>query len=467
MAEVSIEYPSHLPTAAVMSGAARSLAALPETSEREDVLSTLFKLIDAVIAAPTDMKKRRVKKGNETFHRKVGRHESALQFLRSAGFVDSTDPEMGPVLSMPVAYIVRLTDAHHCLVSAAQLAGLPAPGMPACPVFNPYSASSTSMDSTRQPKVPKAFKDESERIAKELKDKEAALKAKVESSPPVPLKPSVFWSAAGRRLEDVVKETGSVDDSEKGDSAIVGGQLGSVKAAINGSNIKFESADKKALDKLGKKVVHEFCILRVTCPDKSVLEVHFRAADSGEYVLAQVEPLLAPHIREASWYLYQSPPMKKLAGKEKLNKAGFCPGANLYLGFESTTKPPAPYFEATLQATLGAPPQDQGRGVNGIQCPFSGEAMGWGKGNKLGADAAAQRSGAAAAGAPSEAAAAPADATMGAAPADSSAAPAAPAATPLYGGEGQRLGGGSSAAAAPGYATAPASAPMEVDSSAQ
>jgi len=422
MAEVSIEYPNHLPTSAMMATSARGVCALAEASDREDAVSTLFKLVHSVLATPTDAKKRRVKKGNETFHRKVGRHDCAVEFLRACGFVDSDDPDAGreghgALLSMPVAYIVRLTDAHHSLASAAEQARLLAPPLPACPVFNPYASSSTALNSTSQPKVSNGFREETERIERELKEREAALKAKVDSAPPVPLNPSVFWASAGVRLEEIIRVTASTGDVEKGDNGIIGEQLSNVKAAVNGTNVKFESANKRALVELNKKRVHQFCIIRVTCPDKSVLQVHFRACDKGEHVLSQIAPLLAPHIQATSWYLYQSPPMKKLLAKETLAQAGFPPGANLYIGFDGE-KPGPPFFEASLQATLGPVPQDQGRGVNAIAGHLSGEAMGWGAGQTVGeAETPA-----------SQVAAAPAVASV----------PIAP----LYGGAGQRLGGG-------------------------
>lgn len=427
MSEVSVEYPSHLPTAAVMAEAARRCCALPE-GDREDCVATLFKLIDAVIATPTEAKKRRVKKANATIHQKVARHSCALEFLRSVGFLDGDDPEAGAdgrgaLLEMPVAFIVRLTDGHHSLASAATQASLPVPPLPACPVFNPYASSSTALNSTSQPKVPQSFKNETERVERELREREAALKAKVECAPPVPLNPSVFWAAAGRRLEEIVKETAAIGEEEKGDNNIIGDSLSNVKAAINGTNLKFESANKRALTQLSSKKVHEFCILRVTCPDKSVLQVHFRARDKGDHVLSQIGPLLAPHVRSASWYLYQSPPLKRLETKETLVQAGFPPGANLYLGFDGE-KASAPFFEPSLQAKLGPAPQDHGRGVNGVANPFSGEAMGWGQGQKLGSAPAAASTATAPTAAP------------GTSPS------AAPAATQIYGGQGNRLGGG-------------------------
>jgi hypothetical protein len=385
-AEVSIEFPAHLPTSAVMANAARELAALP-ISDREDALQTLFKVVDNVLSAPSDVKKRRLKKSNETFNRKVGRHKCAVDFLGAVGFVESDDPEAGEegrgaLLSMPVAYIVRLTDAHHSLVSAAEQAGLAAPPLPHCPVFNPYASHRQGLDPTRQVKVPSAYSQEAERVAKEIKDREATLKAKVEKAAPVALRPSVLWAAAGRRLEEILRETADVGDEEKGDSSIVGSQLGHVKNALAGAQT-FVSADKRRLETLSKKRIHENCILRVNCPDKSVLQVHFRSADRGEYVMSQIAPLLAPHIQAASWYVYQSPPLKKLAAKETLSEAGFSPGANLYLGFDGD-KPGPPYFEASLQAQLGSPPEDAERAVNAIPANFTGEAMGWGKGQRLG-----------------------------------------------------------------------------------
>ncbi|CAE8699468.1 unnamed protein product [Polarella glacialis] len=156
--------------------------------------------------------------------------------------------------------------------------------------------------------------------------------------------------------------------------------MAAAKSAISGSNSKFESADKKRLAELLTKKVHQMAILRVTCPDKSVLQVHFRSADTGEHVLEQIKPLLAEHVRERSWYIYQSPPLQKIQPKVTLVKAGFAPGANLYLGFDGE-KPAPPFFEPGLVRQLGAPPQVLG----GVVAPtFSGEAMGWGSGQSLG-----------------------------------------------------------------------------------
>eukprot|EP00928_Gymnodinium_smaydae_P023647 TRINITY_DN19435_c0_g2_i5.p2 TRINITY_DN19435_c0_g2~~TRINITY_DN19435_c0_g2_i5.p2 ORF type:complete len:119 (+),score=25.42 TRINITY_DN19435_c0_g2_i5:489-845(+) len=78
--------------------------------------------------------------------------------------------------------------------------------------------------------------------------------------------------------------------------------------------------------------------------------------------------------------------MKRLGARESLNAAGLTPGANMYLGFDGA-KPAAPYLEASLVAQLGPAPEVRGVNAYGgveIKPTFSGEAMGWGAGQKLG-----------------------------------------------------------------------------------
>merc|ERR1712187_886085 len=156
---------------------------------------------------------------------------------------------------------------------------------------------------------------------------------------------------------------------------------------------KFANADKKRLADLQRKKVYEFCVLRIICPDKSVLQVHFRAADKGQDILNKLQPLFSPTVQASSWYIYQSPPLKKLAPGETLAKAGLTPGANMYLGFDGE-KPGPPFLEPGLVAQLGPAPEVPGRGVAGHS--FSGEAMGWGAGQRLGSAPSASSAAAAA-----------------------------------------------------------------------
>lgn len=388
MAEVSFDVPSGLPDAMVLLTSAQMLMAMQEAADRDEAVQTIFKLMHGVLASPEDPKKRKVRKSNETFNRKVGRHTAALDFLRAAGFLVCDDPDapegegVGGLLHMRVAYLARLTDAHHTLAQASQQAGLTVPPLPGGG-FNPYQSNVQLADTTRATKVPEGWKTEAERVRDEVKKRQREMVEKVREAPPVDLQPTTFWLSAGRRLEDVIRAAAEepLDEAKAADNVLLQEQVALAKAAIAGPS-KFESADKRRLAELSRKSVHQSCILRVICPDKSVLQAHFRAADRGEHVYAQLAPLMAPGIIESGWYLYQSPPMKRLSPKDTLAAAGLTPGANMYLGFEGQ-KPSPPFFIPSLADQLGPVPESQG----GVTEPasFNGEAMGWGQGRKLGA----------------------------------------------------------------------------------
>merc|ERR1712232_902564 len=116
---------------------------------------------------------------------------------------------------------------------------------------------------------------------------------KVDLAPPMPLNPSAFWLSAGKRLEDVVREGADPMEDRAADNALLQDQVAAAKQCLQQTST-FESAEKKRLAELSKKKVHARCILRVICPDKSVLQVTFRAGDKGDHVVAQITPLLAP-----------------------------------------------------------------------------------------------------------------------------------------------------------------------------
>merc|ERR1719336_990999 len=354
--------PEDLPDASLLGKAAQRLIAIPEEAERREAIATLFKLVDGILAAPEEAKKRRVKKANETFNRKIGRFVAGVDFLRACGFLEGDDPDASDgvgqngLLLMPVAHLMRLTDAHHTLAQSARGAGLPVPELPATG-FNPFSSTVQAADTTSTAKASQSWKGETERLRDEVKKRQRLMKEKVEMAPPIDLQPTAFWLSGGRKLEEVIRETAHASSEEgAADNALLLAQVASAKAALQGTKAKFESADKKLLSDLSRKKVHEFCILRVVCPDRSVLQAHFRSRDRGDQVLALLAPLLAPHVREAGWYIYQSPPLRRLNPQESLVQAGFAPGANLYLGFEGGNRPEPPYLAADLVSQLGAPP---------------------------------------------------------------------------------------------------------------
>lgn len=383
MAEVSYDVPNGFPDAVAMLLAAQKLAAI-EVADREDAIQTIFKLVDGVLASPEDVRKRRIKKANETFHQKAGRHPAAVEFLRCVGFLDGDDPEdpagegKDALLTMPVAFLPRLTDSHHTLAMVAKEAGIAAPPLPSSG-FNPYQSSSSASDTTRSTKAPDGWKSEAEKLREEVKKRQREMEEKVQECPAVELRPSAFWLSAGLRLEEVIKSVAEQEEEKGADSALLQAQVAASKATIAGPVGKFESADRRRLAELSKKQVYQSAVLRVICPDKSVLQAHFRASTKGSEVIEEVARHLAPHVASSSWYLYESPPLKRLSLKDTLTAAGLTPGAGLYLGFDGS-KPGPPYLEPSLVAQLGPAPLTQG--VTGHS--FSGEAMGWGSGHRLG-----------------------------------------------------------------------------------
>jgi len=419
IAEVSYDIPSNLPDATQLLVASKKLASMDDVAARDEAIQTVFKLIHNVLGDLENVKKRTVKKTNETFHRKAGRHEAAVTFLRAAGFLEADDPDAaeggkGALLSMPVAYIARLTDAHHTLAKEAADVGLEVSNLPGS-AFNPYSSGITKVDTTRSAKAPESWKTEADRVREDVKKRQRELVEVVECAPPVELRPAAFWLNAGRRLEEVVQET-AAEDVEAPDGNLLKDQVMSAKTALSGGS-SFKSADKQLLADLSRKRVYAKCILRVVCPDKSVLQVQFRSAEKGDKVLEALAPLFAPSVREARWYIYQSPPMRRFSARETLAQAGFGPGASMFLGFDAE-KPGPPYLEASLVEQLGPSRPDAA-----VVSPagFTGEAMGWGAGQKLGAAPASSE------GVGGEAEAAPA----------------------AFPGGGHRLGGGAADAASP------------------
>lgn len=343
-----------------------------------------------MLAAPEDMKKRNLRKANEAFHRKVGRHAAAVDFLVGVGFTEIDDPDTpgqagrNALLAMPVAYLSRLTDAHHTLALVAQRGGVVAPPLPSNG-FNPYRAGVQKTDMSNGVVGAKAWRDKTERLHNEVKMMQQELQQKVEAAPSVELRPTAFWLAGGRRLEEVIRETAKKPAEDPSTDHALLMQFASSKVAASGAKDTFESADKRRLAELSRARVHDTCVLRVIFPDKSVLQANFRAGDKGDHVMAHLGPLLAPHVRKASWYIYQSPPMKRLSSTETLSAAGLTPGANMYLGFEGE-RPAAPYLISSLVSQLGPLPREGQHGSSAIEPPIllGSESANWGKGMTLG-----------------------------------------------------------------------------------
>ncbi|CAE7944381.1 unnamed protein product, partial [Symbiodinium sp. KB8] len=151
------------------------------------------------------------------------------------------------LLIMPIAYTLRLTDAHHNLTALAQQAGLTAPPMPGsgfalrrpatyrgslamgilkvsftlgklciCRLCNKKSTNDPSpLASARDNnayggKRPRAryknVQSEADSVRDEVRKRERELQDQVAQAPAVELRPNAFWLSAGRRLEEVIRE---------------------------------------------------------------------------------------------------------------------------------------------------------------------------------------------------------------------------------------------------------------------
>jgi len=261
---------------------------------------------------------------------------------------------------MQVAYIVRLTDAHHALADASHRCGYAAPVIPAGN-FNPYQENRLAGRAATE----QEWRGEAEQLRDEVKKREQELKDKLHLAAPVDLQPKVFWLSSGRRLEDVVKETASLPEEDlTEDVALLQSTLGSLSGHSTGLH-GFRNADKTRLVELSRVEVHERCVLRVICPDKSVLQANFLASDQIERVVERLGPLFSKSVQDSRWYLYQSPPLRRFQLRETLSAAGLTPGANVYLGF-SGERPSTPYLADKLVLQLGPLPSEDQRGVGGI-----------------------------------------------------------------------------------------------------
>eukprot|EP00435_Cladocopium_sp_Y103_P075969 s50_g71.t1 len=228
-------------------------------------------------------------------------------------------------------------------------------------------------------KAPEAWKTQAESLRDEVKKRERELREEVEQAPEVPLRPAAFWLSAGRRLEEVIREAEQDSEERVSDNHLLKEQVASAKQALSG-NHTFESADKKRLAQLQRAKAHQSCVLRIICPDKSVLQVHFRSAEKGEKVLEAIKPLFSDAVQASRWYVYRSPPMERMNPKASLSASGLAPGAVMYLGFDGEKCGP-PFLQADLVDQLGPCREEIG-----VTAPssFTGEAMGWGAGHRLG-----------------------------------------------------------------------------------
>eukprot|EP00820_Chromera_velia_P019354 Cvel_28202.t1-p1 / transcript=Cvel_28202.t1 / gene=Cvel_28202 / organism=Chromera_velia_CCMP2878 / gene_product=hypothetical protein / transcript_product=hypothetical protein / location=Cvel_scaffold3647:752-6126(-) / protein_length=429 / sequence_SO=supercontig / SO=protein_coding / is_pseudo=false len=245
-------------------------------------LQTLLKLVDAVLSSPMDPKKRIIRKGNENFFNRVGRHQNAIIFLLAIGF-----EEEGEFLKLRAAYISRLTDAHHLLSEALAGFGVHAPPVPSG-LFNPFKSSfgSTEVGSRITQNHIEQKAKENANVAAEIRRREKLLKSggvDPKTLPPLPLDPRAFHQSSISRLEDALKEMAATGDDLDSAAVVDRADLAKLKEALT-DGPKFKSRAKEQLAQLEKQKIYSKCILRVQFPDKTVLQLNFRPFDTIRHV---------------------------------------------------------------------------------------------------------------------------------------------------------------------------------------
>ncbi|CEL99305.1 unnamed protein product [Vitrella brassicaformis CCMP3155] len=327
------------------------------------VLITLGRLLNGVLASPTNESKRKIRKENENFQAKVGQFAAGVAFLQSVGFQD-----VGEHLILPVAYLSRLTDAHGALTELGREAGVTVPPIPnPTPadkhiMFNPYQSSITSTTaefSRVQGKLAEKRFHEVDQIRAELKQKKEDIRRGGEGDT-VELRPVAFHLSRMGRLEDAlsaVQQEREQEETNPGEAGVAQSDIAKIKESM-GDGPQFKSRAKQELAKLSKQKVHRQCILRVLFPDKLVLQLHFRPVDTIAHVQQQIKQLLREECRDLPWYIYETPPMRKFTARRTLHDEGLVPGAMVHFAFVGAANgsaaniPQPPYLQASLLTHL-------------------------------------------------------------------------------------------------------------------
>ncbi|KAF4708152.1 hypothetical protein FOZ62_004553 [Perkinsus olseni] len=301
-----------------------------------DTLPLLLQIVDNILAQPSNPKRRRIRLRNQKFSTAVGGCKDAMEFLKSLGF-HLYPPQDPQYVACPVVYISRFTDAHYAL--GGTKASLPnTPG-----VFNPFVSSIGAAGQVASaPRLTEKGLAEKEAFAKELEQQKLLLKTGGTKPGTMDLNPKVFRQGSATagmpRIEDVVKELNGRSEllDQDDDFELIKAQLSSIKDSLTSADRAFQSREKKEMDKLKSRTIHTACVIRVAFPDRLVLQLQFRPADTLASLHDAVGKFLSPEYKETEWYLYQTPPMHKIdrSSKRMLADEDLVPSALIRWGFE-------------------------------------------------------------------------------------------------------------------------------------
>ncbi|KAF4663108.1 hypothetical protein FOL47_005907 [Perkinsus chesapeaki] len=331
----------------------------------DETITLLLHIVDNILAQPSNPKRRRIRLENPKFDLAVGECPEAMQFLKALGF--STYPSKYPqFIACPVVYISRFTDAHYAL--GGTKATLPnTPG-----VFNPFVSSiKASGQVASAPRLTEKGLAEKEAFSKELEHQKHLLKTGGTKPGTMELNPKVFRQGSSSsngmpRIEDVVKELNSRSEllDEADDFELIKAQLSSIKDSLTSADRAFQSREKKEMEKLKNRTIHTVCVIRVAFPDRLVLQLQFRPSDTISSLYDAVQQFLNEEYKDKDWYLYQTPPMRKLQRNSKRMVADedLVPSALIRWGYEGISASGTAITEQGpfLDANMVPPPEPEG-----------------------------------------------------------------------------------------------------------
>eukprot|EP00382_Lankesteria_abbotti_P002776 CAMPEP_0113849610 /NCGR_PEP_ID=MMETSP0372-20130328/3257_1 /TAXON_ID=340204 /ORGANISM="Lankesteria abbotti" /LENGTH=269 /DNA_ID=CAMNT_0000819481 /DNA_START=237 /DNA_END=1046 /DNA_ORIENTATION=- /assembly_acc=CAM_ASM_000359 len=230
------------------------------------------------------------------------------------------------------------------LCEALQVFCVDPPRLPTA-AFNPYASSIVGTDPETKvingQSMPEVF-EESENIRKEIRQRQKIL----EGSPSmvtdsVPADPKVFHISNLGKLEDAVNQA----QTELFDSGMLTDE---VAAGINVKLLKntltegpnFQSRARRQLESLRKQKIYNLCLLRILFPDKTVLQLQFHPRDTFKHVKATVQCFLHQSVSFLPWYIFETPPFRRMKPTETLMQAGLGAGAVLHFGVDTAANPP-------------------------------------------------------------------------------------------------------------------------------
>ncbi|KAK6588992.1 N-glycanase [Cryptosporidium xiaoi] len=339
-----------------------------EKESLKGVTDTLFKIIDSIIKEPKKGKIRRIRMNNPKFASTVGKHNQALNVLKSVGFVhingkngdNSLNNQINDdsYIELPVAYISRLTDCHHLLASLCEKNKIEAPKLVSndhfiynnnsikVNNFNPYISNilSTSVDSKNESskRLMEYAVEERYKVEVEIKKREKDIESGSvgdDSENYICSEPIAFHSSelVNKCAKSDSKNKDQYEKDQDFDIQYLDkSYIQKIKDTIDGKKSTFKSRSNEYLKTLQNKKIYTHTCIKIIFPDKYILQLEFKPNNTTYDLIETVKTCINPNIVSMDWFVYQSPPVVKVVPDKKmlLIKAGFVPNAQLYFKLE-------------------------------------------------------------------------------------------------------------------------------------